>query len=285
MDKVLPHARRRQVFSLLAEHGPLSKRGLMACLEPPIARRRLYEVLQRLLEGRLLTQRLYRGLGKSAFFYEISKEPRMVDAVSQIIGKDLTAIRSPYFRRIELIHSENCAIWKEVFKRLFPQARIIREHEFYGNGEVSQLLLSQGNDRETDPDLLLIFESKVDGSPISVAIEIERNPKSKVRLARKLRKYAAQSRLDGVIYICEEHSLSERLRGVYNSWVLRDALRVKQYGSNFILFSDGAFDQGAGEPMMFNAALESVSLKTWMHKLLNTACSSRRDLNFRSPAL
>ena len=285
MDKVLPHVRRRQVFSLLVEHGPLSMRGLMACLEPSIQRKRLYEVLQRLRKSRLVTQRLYLGLGKSAFFYDITKEPKLMDMVSRVIGSDIAKARRPHFRRIEMIHSENCAIWKEVFKRLFPEARIIREHEFYGNREVSQLLLSQGDDRETDPDLLLIFKSKVDDGPVSVAIEIERTPKSRVRLIRKLRKYARQTRLDGVIYICEETALSERLRGVYNSWVLNDALRVKHYGNNFILFTDGVFNPAQGEPMMFNAALENVSLTAWMHQLKHTATSSRRDLKFRSPGM
>jgi hypothetical protein len=122
-------------------------------------------------------------------------------------------------------------------------------------------------------------------SPVYIAVEIERNPKSKDRLVNKLRKYAAETRLDGVIYICETDALSERLRSVYNSIVLERALRIRQYGKNFILFTDGTLDPVTKTPFLFNADLDSIALNSWTNSLLKTKCVDRRNTHFASPGV
>ena len=280
MDKILPHVRRKQMFQLLAEHGPLSRRGLKACLYPPIEQRRLYEVIKRLLSGGLIVKRHYKSLGKDAQYYQLTQQPEQLEKVAKVLGVNFGELRQPHFSRIEMFHSETCAVWKELLKHLFPEARILREHEFYGDEQVSKLLLARGEDNETRPDLLIIAKSKVAYGSVTVAVEIEKNPKSRVRLLRKLIKYATQSRLDGIIYVCEDTSLSDRLLNIYNSRVLDGALRIKHYGNNFFLFTDGTINLERTEPRMFNAALEPVSLINWITKLLNIEARSRRDAKF-----
>jgi len=283
MDKILSHDRRKQVFRLLSEHGPLSKRGLQACLHPAIHLNRLTEVLARLTERRHLVKRMYRSLGKEAYYYQLSQEPKAVAYISKMTGRDKDRLDQAPFRHVQMFHSETCAIWKELLKHLFPRAQVLREHEYSAHQDISNLLLAGVDDYELRPDLMLIMKSDVINNKVALAIEIEKSPKSRARLIRKLRKYATQSRVDGVVYVCDELSLSTRLRNIYQSRIKHDALRIQNYAKNFILFTDGSLNPQKTEPVMFNADAENISIQDWMHLLLATEIRQRRDAKFQSP--
>lgn len=110
---------------------------------------------------------------------------------------------------------------------------------------------------------------------------MERSLKSRERLMRKLRKYSEETRIDGLIYICDSDDISATLRSVYGAGVLRQSLRVGHYSENFILFSDGIARRGERTPRVFNASLESVDLAHWMSSMRSISMLDRRDGNFK----
>ena len=280
MIKVLPHQRRKEVFRLLIEHGPLSIRGLGACLYPPIEKKRLYEVMHRLKTKRFVVTRQYMSLGKSTVYFQITQEPKLLSKIASILETDLSILEQAHFKQMDALHSETCAVWKELLKHLFPTFKIYREHEFQQDERISNILQSRGEEQELRPDLMLLADERSGHGVVAVAIEVERTHKGQKRLIRKFKKYSTQSKLDGLIYVCETPSLSSRLRDVYLSKVLQDALRIKHYGNYFILFTDGALAQNVTEPAMFNAALENISVSSWLHQLTTHSLRTRRDTNF-----
>jgi len=283
--KILPHSRRREIFKLLIEHGPLSLTAMRACIYPPIKKKRLYEVIKRLTKRRLIVKRMNKSTERGSSYYQITQEPKGLKAVASAIGIIEGNLRQPQFRRIELFHSEMCAIWKELLCHLFPKSEVVREHLFASNPQATLVLLGSQRDTELRPDLLLFDRNSTSNELVSVAVEIERNHKSRERLTKKLRKYTNQSLVDGVIYVCDSTQLSSRLRDVYQSDVVKNAPRINHYGVNFFLFTDGSLSNFGKEPEMFNGNFERVSLADWLNTLKSTRLAARRDSKFSTPGL
>jgi hypothetical protein len=223
--------------------------------------------------------------GGSAVYYQIRHKPEVLGEVACKIGTDPDTLRPPNPRHQELIHSEACAVWAENLKLLFPSARIMREHRFASDLAATQELLSDGNDYELRPDLLLLQEVGEELDRLSVAVEIERSRKSDTRIITKLEKYATETHLDGVIYFCETDMISERIRLLYKCKILDGARRVKHYADNFFLFSDVTSVTMNSEPLLRNAANQCVSLKRWMQYCEDNPRNTRRDTNFNIGAI
>jgi hypothetical protein len=285
MNNIVSYQRRLQVFKILKEHGPLSIRGIEACIEPPIKRKKLREVLNRLHKRGLLRKRFDKTLGGAGVSYQIAQDPATRAIIGELISVDPITLHQPYYRPRTFVHSEGCAVWFEIFQRLFPEHRIVREHEISSDEIASRLLLLKGEEDDLKPDFILLAPSTADGRTISVAVEIEQTGKSQKRLVRKLKKYTTQTLLDGLIYICDSHAMSERLRQIYRSKVLEQAMRVKHYGNNFFLFSDGVLAANGCEPIMVNSLLDDVSVINWMQTLISTKYRHRRDMKFKLPGV
>ena len=105
-----PFGRGPQILLVLAEHGPLSARGLTAILEPAIQRKKLNEVLCRLLRRNLIIKLHARLFGDSGVFYQINQNPIVWKEISVITGFAAKSLFQPQFRSIELIHSEIIAV-------------------------------------------------------------------------------------------------------------------------------------------------------------------------------
>lgn len=264
MEKVLPYQRGKQVIHLLSEHGPLSLSGMRACLSPPIQRKRLYEVLSGLIKGGVVEKKQTNCMGKMALFYRLALKPE----------------QETHFRRADFVHSESCAIWKEAFKHLVPQAQVLRDFEFNSHPVISQILMSQTDDYETRPDLMLLLRGEKASPLLAIAVEIERTRKSKSRIVRKLKKYATQTKLDGLIYVCEETPLKILFQDLYESRVLSNALRIKHYGKNFFMFVEHLENARPKRLEMANRDGQRVFFDDWMHKLLSEPIRLRRDQNF-----
>lgn len=283
MEKAKPHSRRGDVLRLLAEHGPLSGRAIMQCVHPVMDRRRLSEVIGRLKRyGWVGSKTQYGSFGDPLYYY-LNTEPHARHCVAAHIGIDPIQIRPPFFRRIDLIHSDHCALWKEYFKRKFPSALILRDHEFHHLDVGKKLLMSHMDDNDLNPDMLLVFRRPEYSRPVSVAVEVERNIKGPTRLARKLNKYAAETYLDGVIYFCEADVQTTLIHNSYRKNVLNGINRVSHYGNNFMLFSNSAFRGFDQDPMMVNASGNSVCLRQWLNILLTTEEHQRDDSMFEVP--
>jgi hypothetical protein len=136
---------------------------------------------------------------------------------------------------------------------------------------------------DLNPDMLLVFRRPGFSRPVSIAVEIERNIKGPSRLARKLRKYAAETYLDGVIYFCEGEVRLNLIHNSYRKNVLKDVNRVSHFGHNFVLFSNSEFHGFDRHPEMFNSFGKAVSLSDWVSTLLRTEEYQRDDSVFAVP--
>ncbi len=275
-----PHGRGPQILSILAEHGPLSVRGLSSIIEPPIARRKLKEVLQRLGERQLIIKRHAKIYGAGGVFYQIKQKPKVWKEVSTIIGCAPNSLFQPQFRQIEYLHSECCAVWANEFCQQFENVAVLRDFQIRSSNIARELLLETDNDVDLLPDLLLILQSTDGSNLISVAVEIERYMKTDDRTLMKLRKFAAESRLDGVIWFCEDDGISDRLRRLYVNRVLPKANRINNYGHNFMLFQDDIFAAKKTTFCLQNTAHDNIHIHSWMRQLLSTCLHERFDANF-----
>jgi hypothetical protein len=277
--KAKSYERRRDLLRILAEHGPMTITGLEACLTRQSDRRSLRDVLARLYRRGILARRHDQITRR--VFHQIGQNPRALRQAAEILNTTEAALSSPHFRHAELLHSEQCAIWTEYLRLFFPTAKVQRDFQFASKPEAQNLLLSRAEGRDLLPDILLRQEAQAPCRKIAVAFEIERTFKSKARLHKKLRKYAEQTRLNGLVYVTNSSSLQGRILEIYQSKVMDRALRISHYGKHFLLFSDSTFDRTTCEPRMVNSKLEDVSLSAWITTLLETKDTGRNDDKFK----
>ncbi|NCN41864.1 hypothetical protein GW916_11530 [bacterium] len=270
MEKAKPHSRRADVLRLLVEHGTMSAAAIVACIDPPIQPRRFREVIARLKKYEWIRSKQQFGDTHGQLFYFVSTKARARRAVADHLGLEIGEIRPPFFRRTDLIHSDHCALWKEYLGRRFPDALILRDHEFHYLDVGNKLLMSHREDNDLNPDMLLVFRRPEFSRPVCIAVEVERNVKGPARLARKLQKYASETYLDGIIYFCEAEVRQVKIKESYRNSVLSGVNRISHFGDNFALMSDSAFCGFSVEPEMFNSAGKRVSLADWVNTLLNS---------------
>lgn len=278
-----PHGRGPQILKTLVQHGPLSTRGLSVVLEPPIFRVRLFEALERLCRRRLVVRlhpNLFRG---AAVYYQINQRRKFWPEIAAIVGCSENRLHQPHFRSKELHHSEACAVWSVHFQKLFPNAAILRDYEIPSSKVALSLLSVTSDDRDFLPDLLLMLPNQECNGLVSVAIEVERFVKSENRLKLKLKKFANESYVDGVIYLCANDGIVDNLRRIYNISTKPQALRVNNYGDNFILFQDDIFEAKIPQLNLQNAAEKETEIRCWMRQLVRQKSDDRHDANFIVP--
>ena len=275
-----PFGRGPQILSVLAKHGPLSARGLTAILIPVIQRKKLNEVLGRLLRRRLIIKLQARLFGDGGIFYQINQNPKVWGEISLVTGLAPKSLFQPQFRSVELLHSESCAVWAVAFERLNPLSILLRDFSLRNSQMARQILLEIDNDIELIPDLLIVQLSEDGKTLVSVAVEIERYMKTDMRTLIKLKRFAAGSRLDGVIWLCDNDGIAERLKRLYNTRVKDRAHRISNYGSNFMLFQNECFPSSRPTLNLQNAASESVDFNSWIGALQSKNSHERFDVNF-----
>jgi hypothetical protein len=262
----------------LIEHGPLTVRGLQSMLLPKISERRLREALGRLEEAGLLSAHDDRIFGGSPKFYRFHRSLKNLERLESAYGLNVQA-EDFQVRERERLHSESCAIWTEYFRRSIPGCEVVRENLYQRNARIQSLLLNDGSIFETRPDLVIFLSENV-----SVAVEIERNRKSTRRLKQKLYRHAAQSRFDGLLYLCTDSDLSEVIRTVYELNVRKRAMRIRQYGLSFLMFGSIELPTSASAPTLHDAAGNERPIEEWIHFLKSTPMNNRRDSALELPA-
>jgi hypothetical protein len=115
---------------------------------------------------------------------------------------------------------------------------------------------------------------------IYVGVEIERQHKNHEKLRLKIKKYADGTDLDGVIYVCSQHRISQPISLIYTSKLLDRAHRINHYGRNFLLFVGDKSTVQDGDIVMQNSDFKSVSLKNWIHILCHSPMDSREESPF-----
>ncbi|MCM0606585.1 MAG: hypothetical protein KA715_10885 [Xanthomonadaceae bacterium] len=238
MSKIIRmRERSKQILRALYEHGPLTNATLRQVISPIMSERRVNEVLQRLASVGLIKKR-HSSVSKHAGRYL-----QLSDGVgAKTLLSEILSVSEESFERIPggteaLEHWQDCVIWSKRFSDLYPDAKVISDFKIAQDKSAREtLLIPDDGDVDLFPDLLLRIPSIHSSNTINIAVEVERSIKSKFRLAKKLKKFASRSRLDGVLYVCSNPKISDSLQRVYKMRVLPTALRIQHYGDNFLMF-------------------------------------------------
>ena len=274
-----------QILKLLKLHGPLSFRGLKHMVEPEIKDRRLNGSIAILVKNGFIRKRQERVFRGAGVFYQIAQELKTREKVASILSCPPNELLQPFFRSRELIHTEACALLVHSLRKLFPDAILVRDFEFYHNTFVHEILLTERNDYDLLPDVLMMFQGDAGLPQVSVAFEVERSRKAEKRVGAKLHKYANETALDGVVYICESKEISEPVRKVFKMNSSQKSLRIKHYGEYFFLFSNDPNELFLGKTKMFNANVSPISLEAWVTHLRSAPLVERRNKNFEVVAV
>lgn len=276
-DKMLPYTRGPQILKALAEYGPLSVRGLTEIILPLIPRRSLLFALGALEKKKLIKRLNYRIFRGAGVFYRINDDEKLAETIAGKLGVPIEQLNIPKVLGLELLHSEGCAVLCERLRRELPGARVIREFSYSRIPAIESILLTSKRDLENRPDILILLKGERKGSRAFVGVELERIQKSRKRIAQKIHKYAAESRLDGVIYFCEEDSIGNRIRHIYQTKVLKRSIRIRHYGDDFLLFGRRSVEMFPSTDLLFNSAGRTTSLRKWIGALVDTPHDLRRD--------
>ena len=272
--------RSKQVLRALYEHGPLTNATLRQVISPVMSARRVNEVLQRLTSVGLVKKR-HSSVSKHAGRYiQLSEGTGAKTLLSEILN-----VSEESFERIPggteaLEHWQDCVIWSKRLSDLFPNVKVISDFKIAQDKSAREILLIPDEaDVDLLPDLLLRIPSIHLGKTVNIAVEIERSMKSKYRLAKKLKKFASRSRLDGVLYICSHTKISESLQRVYMIQVLPVALRIQHYGDNFLMFLNTQNLSTISEYSLLSTQAKNVLLSSWIHFLRSTEIFQRGQEN------
>ncbi len=240
-------------------------------IEPPILKKDIRQAI-RLMRMKDEVDMLV--FDSNTFYYQLSSGRK-------VSGSMPRSELPPLLRRGNWFHNRWCEYWISKFRKAFPDCEIIRDDSLGSHGIAKEALLSKGDLSDVLPDFLVIFPERAPHRRITVAFEIERTRKSNLRIHEKLKKYLDETRIDGLVYVCDNARLAETIRMLYVEKLQARSQRTKHYGSNFFLFSDS---MSAGpDPLsrLYNANAQKVSLENWCHTLRTTKPENRNDSKFK----
>lgn len=239
------------------EYGPLSFRTLCGMMEPAIHERRLHEVLSRLKRRRLIALRTEQSIPGSVF-YQISQKPNVRNELREILNCDETSLIQTYFRRRAPLDTEVSARLTFYLRKIFPEARVIRDSEFVENHQLRKYLIDKGCLVEgLKPESLLVTRENT-----TIAFEVEKRPKSKAELLSHLKKYATGSSIQSLVYLCSLDRIEELLRLFYQTKAILKCLREKQRQNQFLLLACDEIPPGSAEFNVISMDLEVTFLRS-----------------------
>lgn len=214
------------------------------------------------------------------FFYQLNQSMSARNAVARKLDCNANELSKPLLRRQDRYHNQWCEYWSLQIKKRLPGANVVRDYDLGSDEMARNVLLVDQIDYELLPDFLLTIPNS-NGSQLAIAFEIERTRKANKRLLRKFKRYLEETRIDGLVYICDSGRLSETLRSLYETRVIANAERVKHYAQNFFLFSDSLSADSQPLDSFHNVNGEQVSLIQWCETLSSVARAKRRDSDFK----
>lgn len=262
-----PNIRGEQVIRLLTIHGALSFGALRRILNPPITEKRLRDVLARLVKSGLIRRRLIHQNGGSASYYDIA-EPQRSDLCLPTVHSFL------------LTHNDLCALAVELLRKSFPEASYVREHDIPRTKEHRNVMKYENGTRDALPDVLMVVPPHASGGATYIAVEIERSTKSTKRLLKKFSKYGTRTLLDGVLYLSEDVRVLSALASRYQLSAAHRSLRVRHYKDHFFMVAGCPTKQLLEFSNPRTSLNRPVSLHSWIHTLVSTPMSKRRDAAF-----
>jgi hypothetical protein len=272
-----------QILRLLNEHGALSIRALVQIVKPSCSRQSMYWILSELKKLGLICTRNYKVLGNVIVYYELRSEELSRQTVANMLSVSLDQIRLNHGSNRELFHSEEIALWTDKLRNLFPNGIVIPEGSFQNYPIVNDLLIRIDPDDDFFPDLILLPFGLNSALPSAIAVEVERTIKIARRIQDKLKKYVNGSHFLGVLYLCSRSGIEEAVRKVFNNLIKGKAPRIQKYPDQFLTF--GALEQRDAETILKTSlsANENVSLKHWIHFLMNRENKEAVNKKFELP--
>jgi hypothetical protein len=218
--------------------------------------------------------------GERMFFYQINQSRQAREEAALVLGCSADKLVRPLLRRQDRYHDQWCEFWSWKLRRAFPTIEIVREFQINSNEVAANVLQLKQVDYELMPDFLMFLPAE-NGGRVTVAFEIERTRKSEKRLLRKLKRYMEETRIDGLVYVCDSGRLSETIRTLYETKLLEQSTRIRHYAENFFLFSDSL--TGGTRPLesFFNSNAKPTSIVAWCETLCTTSRTARRDAYFK----
>ncbi|RYZ85272.1 MAG: hypothetical protein EOP06_16555 [Proteobacteria bacterium] len=218
--------------------------------------------------------------GDRLFFYQINQSKQAREEAARVLGSSAHEFIRPLLRRQDRYHDQWCEFWSWKLRRAFPRIEIVREFQINSNEIAASVLQLKQVDYELMPDFLMFLPS-ASGGRVTIAFEIERTRKSDKRLLRKFKRYMEETRIDGLVYVCDSGRLSETIRSLYETKLLESSTRIRHYAENFFLFSDSL--SGGTRPLesFFNSNAKPTSILTWCDTLCTTSRTARRDAYFK----
>lgn len=280
--KLQQNHRSSQILKLLIQHGQLSKPTLLQILKPKITDRRLREILQRLSQKGFIVTQYDKLFGNRGVFYRLTENPDRLKKIALLTGISHHEINPPFIRHSELLHSQGCATWTVKLGEIFPESKILCEHEFSHQNEYGKYFWVNKNKAHFDqrPDVLLTLP-KADGTRgVCIAIEIERHHKSRKRLSEKIKKYTDESLVDGVIYVCSNDSIQRRLIDAYKSKTHHDLIRIRNYKHHFLVFATEKQKFENFNPLLISTDGDTLRLKDWIDTFVRLTRFELRDTSF-----
>lgn len=276
-------SRRIQVLAIIHEHGPLSLRTLQKIVTPAISLRRLQETTKRLCERGLLVRHIESLSRKGEYVYQLGRSVSARNKICSLLHVERKELEQVTGRGKELAHTEQCALWAELFKLVFPEAKVIRDLAICRNLKAKDDFTPEKYSLDLVPDILLEFPKQPGLEKVMLGIEIERTLKSKVRLADKLRRLVTRTQLDGVLYICEGGEIETAVQSIFLGQNHKKSRRIGQYANNFLLFFNRSVDKVSSLDCL-NAESKVVALRKWVTVCRSTPLHQRRETQFYFPA-
>ncbi len=275
----LAGSRRKQILQAINDNGPLSVDTLAHVLRPPMSLRSIQAATKRLKDKGLIVPH-FESVHYGTNFYRIPHDPKTRERISRWLEIPADLLTQPKYFSRELLHTTQATLWATRLRDIFPDGEVVRDLQILRNRIYSEMIGFKGETAELVPDVLLNFKNKTGMGRTTIAVEVEKSRKSSFRLNKKLRKITARSRLDGVVYVCENGGVSDAIKAVLETQDLLRSRRIGHYASAFLMFVDCSEIYKTSMPEMFNVEGKRVSLKKWVDTLRKISANFRRDSHF-----
>lgn len=278
--------RGNEVLLHLKNHGPLSTPIIQRMMNPWMRKNSVKKSLD-VLRYNGLIRRWYILGGKSGLaFYEIAQSPEARETVASRLKCHPDELIKPFYRRQDLMHHQWTEYWIYRFQERYPEAEIIRESEIDSNEFAKQTLIVLSKDaREVYPDFLLVLPKEDGRGKCLVAVEIERTRKSAKRIRRKLKKYATETHIDGLLYVCEDGRLKTTIADLWANLTDHEILHIGFYRNYFLLLSSANGDHSQPFDGFMRMDFKYVNIDEWITILRTTKREHARKVKFENLGL
>lgn len=276
--------RGRQILQTLFENGPSSSATLRAVIEPPMNERKMNAAIRRLRDLGLVRNRHTSVRSFAGRYHELASGDGHRMILSQLLNTPLERFKTIPGGTEALEHWQECTVWAKRLHTLFPDAKVVRDFELAKNAALLERTRLTGAEGELLPDLLLCFPRiRADLDPLFVGIEIERTQKSRQRIGQKLRRFATQSALDTVLYLCPRPKLGQKIAQSFVVKKCAEVFRIEHFANNFLLIADSQ-RQNAHEIHALNPFGEAIALTEWIQFIRERRGIERRGFDGKTGA-